>query len=72
MPRPACPAGRAAAAQVRQLSNPRAIYCQLMDMLSRLAGLGLVHCDYNEFNILVSRPSFQPICRYFQLIIAAV
>lgn len=40
--------------QVRQLSNPRGVYEQLMDMLARLASLGLVHCDYNEFNLLVS------------------
>lgn len=39
--------------QVRQLSNPRGVYIQLMEMLARLAGLGLVHCDYNEFNLLV-------------------
>ncbi|EFN51844.1 hypothetical protein CHLNCDRAFT_27453, partial [Chlorella variabilis] len=40
--------------QVRQLSNPRKVYAHLMDMLSKLAGLGLVHCDYNEFNLLVN------------------
>lgn len=45
-----CPPSRV---QVRQLSNPRLVYTQLMDMLARLAGLGLVHCDYNEFNLLV-------------------
>jgi hypothetical protein len=39
--------------QVRQLQNPRRVYTQLMDLLGRLAGLGLVHCDYNEFNVLV-------------------
>ncbi|PSC74501.1 Serine threonine-kinase rio2 [Micractinium conductrix] len=40
--------------QVRQLSSPRTIYVQLMALLSRLAGLGLVHCDYNEFNLLIN------------------
>lgn len=40
--------------QVRQLSNPRGVYEQLMDMLARLASLGLVHCDYNEFNLLIN------------------
>jgi len=39
--------------QVRQLSNPRIVYVQLMQMLAQLASLGLVHCDYNEFNLLV-------------------
>ncbi|KAL4450558.1 hypothetical protein ABPG77_000914 [Micractinium sp. CCAP 211/92] len=40
--------------QVRELSNPREVYEQLMEMLSRLASLGLVHCDYNEFNLLIN------------------
>lgn len=47
-----------ASAQVRKLADPRAIYTQLMEMLAQLAGLGLVHCDYNEFNILVRRVLF--------------
>lgn len=46
-------AARPVPMQVRQLSNPRLVYTQLMEMLARLAGLGLVHCDYNEFNLLV-------------------
>ncbi|KAL4439723.1 hypothetical protein ABPG75_002724 [Micractinium tetrahymenae] len=40
--------------QVRQLSHPRTVYEQLMAMLSQLASLGLVHCDYNEFNLLIN------------------
>lgn len=43
--------------QVRKLENPGKIYDKLMDLLERLAGLGLVHCDFNEFNILVRRIS---------------
>ena len=38
---------------MRQLSRPRQVYTQLMDLLAQLAGLGLIHCDYNEFNLLV-------------------
>jgi RIO-like serine/threonine protein kinase len=48
------PATQPSPLQVRQLSRPREAYAQLMAMLSQLAGLGLVHCDYNEFNLLVS------------------
>lgn len=40
--------------QVRSLANPRGVYERLMGLLARLAGLGLVHCDFNEFNLLVS------------------
>ena len=39
--------------QVRELINPGEIYKQCMGMMARLAQLGLVHCDFNEFNLLV-------------------
>jgi RIO kinase 2 len=40
--------------QIRQLRDPRKVYEGLMELISRLAGLGLVHCDFNEFNLLAS------------------
>ena len=40
--------------QVRQIENPRKVYEECMRILVRLAELGLVHCDYNEFNLLIS------------------
>lgn len=40
--------------QVRELENPRKVYEECMEVLVRLAALGLVHCDYNEFNLLIS------------------
>ena len=40
--------------QVRELGSPGEIYRQCMGMMVRLAELGLVHCDFNEFNLLVS------------------
>lgn len=43
-----------ASCQVRELGNPGEIYQQCMGMMARLAELGLVHCDFNEFNLLVS------------------
>lgn len=39
--------------QVRQLAHPEAVYRQLMAMLLRLAQRGLIHCDFNEFNLMV-------------------
>ena len=39
--------------QVRELGNPGRVYAQLMDLAQGLAARGLVHCDFNEFNILV-------------------
>ena len=40
--------------QVRELANPRKVYEGCMEVLVRLAKLGLVHCDYNAFNLLIS------------------
>ena len=40
--------------QVHELANPGAVYEECMNLMTRLAQLGLVHCDFNEFNLLVS------------------
>eukprot|EP00197_Chlamydomonas_leiostraca_P016020 CAMPEP_0202884376 /NCGR_PEP_ID=MMETSP1391-20130828/40871_1 /ASSEMBLY_ACC=CAM_ASM_000867 /TAXON_ID=1034604 /ORGANISM="Chlamydomonas leiostraca, Strain SAG 11-49" /LENGTH=314 /DNA_ID=CAMNT_0049567557 /DNA_START=13 /DNA_END=954 /DNA_ORIENTATION=- len=40
--------------QVKKLRHPDRVYLTCMELLSRLASKGLVHCDFNEFNLLVS------------------
>lgn len=40
--------------QVRDLQNPGDVYAQCMAIMSRLASKGLIHCDFNEFNLLAS------------------
>ena len=40
--------------QVRELQDVGIVHSQLMTLISLLARRGLVHCDCNEFNILVS------------------
>lgn len=39
--------------QISDIPNPAALYSELIDMILRLARFGLIHGDYNEFNILV-------------------
>lgn len=39
--------------QVRELENPDYVYEQVIRMLVRMAEYGLVHCDLNEFNLMV-------------------
>ncbi|MEW5302812.1 MAG: hypothetical protein WDW36_005558 [Sanguina aurantia] len=39
--------------QRRQLNNPARVYLTCMELISRLAGKGLIHCDFNEFNLLI-------------------
>ncbi|KAL9108463.1 MAG: hypothetical protein Q9227_006797 [Pyrenula ochraceoflavens] len=39
--------------QIEQVGDPPGLYAELMEMIVRLAGVGLIHGDFNEFNILV-------------------
>lgn len=39
--------------KIRDLPDPARLYALLMDFIARLADYGLIHCDFNEFNILV-------------------
>lgn len=40
--------------RVGKLRNPDVVFAHLMELLTRLALLGLVHCDFNEFNVLIN------------------
>ncbi|KMZ65572.1 putative Serine/threonine-protein kinase rio2 [Zostera marina] len=39
--------------QVRQLENPDVVFETIIGLVVRLAKYGLIHCDFNEFNIMV-------------------
>lgn len=39
--------------QISQVPDPSGLYAELVEMVLRLAGLGLIHADFNEFNILI-------------------
>ncbi|PPQ88631.1 hypothetical protein CVT25_010207 [Psilocybe cyanescens] len=47
--------------QVSEVENPGKLYSQLMDVIVRFAQAGLIHGDYNEFNILIKRDTGEPI-----------
>ena len=40
--------------QVKELPNPDTIFETILGLVVRLAEHGLIHCDFNEFNIMVS------------------
>lgn len=40
--------------QVHDLDDPAQLYDQLMDLLVRLGNCGLIHGDFNEFNLMLS------------------
>lgn len=47
--------------QVADIPFPGSLYSTLMDIIVRFAKAGLIHGDYNEFNILIRRETGEPI-----------
>ncbi|EFP90346.1 hypothetical protein PGT21_015364 [Puccinia graminis f. sp. tritici] len=43
--------------QIHELAEPGKLYSELMDLIVKLARVGLIHGDFNEFNILVDTAS---------------
>ncbi|PKU69088.1 RIO kinase 2 [Dendrobium catenatum] len=39
--------------QVKQLQNPDEVFERIIGLVVRLAEHGLIHCDFNEFNIMI-------------------
>ncbi|XP_021906797.1 serine/threonine-protein kinase rio2 [Carica papaya] len=39
--------------QVKQLQNPEPVFETIIGLIVRLAEHGLIHCDFNEFNIMI-------------------
>ncbi|KAG6336937.1 hypothetical protein ID866_2131 [Astraeus odoratus] len=47
--------------QIADIPSPGKLYSTLMDIIVRFARAGLIHGDYNEFNILICRDSGKPV-----------
>ncbi|KAG8715485.1 hypothetical protein FRC11_003791 [Ceratobasidium sp. 423] len=47
--------------QIASHPNPGSLYSSLMDGIVRFAKTGLIHGDYNEFNILIRRETGEPV-----------
>ncbi|KAH9847357.1 RIO1 family-domain-containing protein [Lenzites betulinus] len=47
--------------QVADIPSPGALYSELMDLVVRFARAGLIHGDFNEFNILIRRDTGRPV-----------
>ncbi|KIX08429.1 uncharacterized protein Z518_03085 [Rhinocladiella mackenziei CBS 650.93] len=41
--------------QIEKVPDPAGLYAELMEMLVRLCSLGLIHGDFNEFNIMIKQ-----------------
>ena len=40
--------------QVSDVKDPGMVYSECMDLIMRLANMGFIHCDFNEFNLLIN------------------
>jgi RIO kinase 2 len=47
--------------QIAEVPSPGKLYSELMDLIVRFAQSGLIHGDFNEFNILIRRNTGEPI-----------
>ncbi|KAH6917321.1 atypical/RIO/RIO2 protein kinase [Coprinopsis sp. MPI-PUGE-AT-0042] len=47
--------------QIADVPSPGKLYSTLMDMIVRFAQAGLIHGDFNEFNILIREGSGEPV-----------
>lgn len=54
--------------QVHQLEDPAALYSDLMDLIVQLGGYGLIHCDYNEFNIMLDSKDKPTVIDFPQMV----
>eukprot|EP00003_Mantamonas_plastica_P031345 TRINITY_DN811_c0_g1_i3.p1 TRINITY_DN811_c0_g1~~TRINITY_DN811_c0_g1_i3.p1 ORF type:complete len:272 (-),score=116.16 TRINITY_DN811_c0_g1_i3:50-865(-) len=54
--------------QVRTIADPTSLYSELMNLIVKLASYGLIHCDYNEFNLMVNDESKVTLIDFPQMI----
>ena len=54
--------------QVHDLTDPSDLYSSLMELLLRLANCGLIHCDFNEFNILIDERDVPTVIDFPQMV----
>ena len=47
--------------QIAEIEEPGRLYAKLMDMIVRLAENGLIHGDFNEFNLLIRNEDSEPV-----------
>ncbi|KAK0506133.1 RIO1 family-domain-containing protein [Armillaria luteobubalina] len=47
--------------QISEVESPGKLYSTLMDIIVRFARAGLIHGDFNEFNILIRRDTGEPV-----------
>ncbi|XP_019465665.2 serine/threonine-protein kinase RIO2 [Meleagris gallopavo] len=54
--------------QVRQMEDPASVYSELMELIVKLANHGLIHGDFNEFNLILDNDDHVTMIDFPQMI----
>ena len=54
--------------QIGHMQHPDKVYAQCMSILIRMAQMGLVHCDFNEFNLMVNESEVVTMIDFPQMV----
>lgn len=54
--------------QVKHMHDPGSVYANLMALICRFAEYGLIHCDFNEFNLLISETAQVTVIDFPQMV----
>jgi RIO kinase 2 len=54
--------------RITKMNNPEAVYQDMMDIIVRFGRHGLIHCDYNEYNIMLSEDERVTVIDFPQMV----
>ena len=54
--------------QVHHLDDPSGLYSTLMELIVQLARYGLIHCDFNEFNVMLNSDDKPTVIDFPQMV----
>lgn len=54
--------------QIQEVGDPGSLYSKLMDLIVRLAQVGLIHGDFNEFNLLITEDQLPVLIDFPQMV----
>ena len=54
--------------QVSKMEDPDRVYNEMMDLVERFARFGLIHGDFNEFNIMISKEGVLTVIDFPQMV----
>ena len=50
------------------MADPSALYNDLMELIVKLGSHGLIHCDFNEFNLIVNEDDKVTVIDFPQMV----